>query len=54
MDVLGAWTEADEARGNSAQEWEPAEKPADEREVVSTAELSAIDPAMNKDLHRLD
>ena len=54
MDVLGAWTEADEARGNSAEEWEPAEKPADKGEFVIAVGSSPIDPAMNKDLHRLD
>src|SRR5947199_7606899 len=53
-DVLGAWANADEAGWDSSQDWKPTKKPSDEREVVPTAELSASDPAMNKDLHRLD
>src|SRR5438132_5111285 len=52
--MLGAGTEADKARGDSAQEREPSEEPADEWKLVARAGCSPSDAAVNKDLHALN
>ena len=55
MDVLGAWTYADETRGKRAQGREPQQEPEKNWERVAAPGLaSGHDVAMNERLHRLD
>src|SRR3954462_5647827 len=56
MNVFGARTDPDEARRQSAQKRKPSEEPANQRQRIIGAarRTTAHDPAMNKDLDRLD